>query len=97
MLKMVKQSAIMAKVPVKNELDELRLNFFMNTSTSDKFCILETSSSFAQAPVDWPLLMLDLSSIKEMVPMGTSMSAGRHLLQLLWCLLCLVPEMTVQV
>jgi len=29
--------------------------------------------------------------------MGTSMSAGQHLPQLLWCLLSLVPEMSVQV
>jgi hypothetical protein len=34
---MVKQSAVQSKVPIKNELNESQLNFFMNSSTSDKF------------------------------------------------------------
>ncbi len=46
MLKMVKQSAILAKVPVKNELDESRLNFFMNTGTSDKFRVRHQTSLY---------------------------------------------------
>jgi hypothetical protein len=47
--------------------------------------------------VEWPLLIPDLSSIQEMVPMGTGMVAGRHLTLLLWSLLHVVPDDLVMV
>ncbi|ELR21679.1 uncharacterized protein ACA1_231260 [Acanthamoeba castellanii str. Neff] len=81
---MVKQSAVQAKVPIKNELNESQLNFFMNSSTSDKFQIqllLCTSKADCMA-IKWPLLIPDLSSIQEMNTLK-AMSVFAH---------CSVPE-----
>jgi hypothetical protein len=47
MIKMVKQSAVLAKVPVKNKLDESRLNFFMSNGTSNKFHVWHQTSPLA--------------------------------------------------
>jgi hypothetical protein len=46
--------------------------------------------------MEWPLLIPDLASIQDMVPMGTGMLAGRHLTLLLWSLLHMVPDELVK-
>jgi hypothetical protein len=57
---MVKQSAVQAKVPIKNELNKSQLNFFMNSSTSDKFQVHNLSTLHCAQ------LVVNLSSVYAM-------------------------------